>query len=105
VAFLGIAVVNVALSAIRGDLGRGIFAQQRVVDGYLVGLGWSILRVEENDERRAHVGEGRAAVAFRSARSPSKPRATGCARIFTGSTRSATFGSCLPRTTTCCWTP
>src|SRR5579859_4507086 len=43
VAFLDIAVVNVALPAIRADLGGGISAQQWVVDGYLVTLGSFIL--------------------------------------------------------------
>ena len=43
VAFLDIAVVNVALPAIRGDLGGGIASQQWVVDAYLLTLGSLIL--------------------------------------------------------------
>src|SRR5947209_20478298 len=39
VAFLDIAVVNVALPAIRADLGGGLAAQQWIVDGYLLTLG------------------------------------------------------------------
>ncbi|MEA2698211.1 MAG: hypothetical protein QOI66_2482 [Myxococcales bacterium] len=43
VAFLDIAVVNVALPAIRNDLGGGIAIQQWVVDAYLLTLGSLIL--------------------------------------------------------------
>ena len=43
VAFLDASVVNVALPAIRGDLGGGISAQQWIVDAYLVTLGSFIL--------------------------------------------------------------
>jgi EmrB/QacA subfamily drug resistance transporter len=43
VAFLDGAVINVALPAIRRDLGGGIAAQQWVVDGYLLTLGAFIL--------------------------------------------------------------
>lgn len=43
VAFLDGAVVNVALPAIRDDLGGGLLVQQWVVDGYLVTLGAFIL--------------------------------------------------------------
>jgi EmrB/QacA subfamily drug resistance transporter len=43
VAFLDIAVVNVALPAIRRDLGGGLAAQQWVVDAYLLLLGSLIL--------------------------------------------------------------
>jgi len=43
VAFLDMAVVNVALPAIRRDLGGGIAAQQWVVDAYLLTLGSLIL--------------------------------------------------------------
>jgi EmrB/QacA subfamily drug resistance transporter len=43
VAFLDVSVVNVALPAIRRDLGGGISAQQWVVDAYLVTLGSFIL--------------------------------------------------------------
>ena len=43
VAFLDMAVVNVALPAIRRDLGGGISAQQWVVDAYLLTLGSLIL--------------------------------------------------------------
>jgi MFS family permease len=43
VAFLDIAVVNVALPAIRRDLGGGISVQQWVVDAYLLTLGSLIL--------------------------------------------------------------
>src|SRR5258708_4974503 len=43
VAFLDIAVVNVALPAIRRELGGGIAAQQWVVDAYLLALGSLIL--------------------------------------------------------------
>ena len=43
VAFLDIAVVNVALPAIRGELGGGLAAQQWVVDAYLIMLGSLIL--------------------------------------------------------------
>jgi len=43
VAFLDMSVVNVALPAIRGDLGGGISAQQWIVDAYLVTLGSFIL--------------------------------------------------------------
>jgi len=39
VAFLDIAVVNVALPAIRRELGGGIAIQQWVVDAYLLALG------------------------------------------------------------------
>jgi EmrB/QacA subfamily drug resistance transporter len=43
VAFLDASVVNVALPAIRDDLGGGISAQQWIVDAYLVTLGSFIL--------------------------------------------------------------
>ena len=43
VAFLDIAVVNVALPAIRKQLGGGISAQQWIVDAYLLALGSLIL--------------------------------------------------------------
>lgn len=43
VAFLDVSVVNVALPAIRADLGGGIAAQQWIVDAYLVTLGSFIL--------------------------------------------------------------
>src|SRR5260370_15952603 len=43
VAFLDIAVVNVALPAIRAELGGGISLQQWVVDAYLLTLGSLIL--------------------------------------------------------------
>src|SRR3982750_2709834 len=43
VAFLDASVVNVALPAIRRDLGGGISAQQWIVDAYLVTLGSFIL--------------------------------------------------------------
>jgi len=43
VAFLDASVVNVALPAIRNDLGGGISAQQWIVDAYLVTLGSFIL--------------------------------------------------------------
>jgi EmrB/QacA subfamily drug resistance transporter len=43
VAFLDIAVVNVALPAIRAELGGGIAVQQWVVDAYLLALGSLIL--------------------------------------------------------------
>ena len=43
VAFLDVSVVNVALPAIRNDLGGGISAQQWIVDAYLVTLGSFIL--------------------------------------------------------------
>lgn len=43
VAFLDIAVVNVALPAIRRELGGGIAVQQWVVDAYLLALGSLIL--------------------------------------------------------------
>src|SRR4051812_39764551 len=43
VAFLDMAVVNVALPAIRGDLGGGFSAQQWIVDAYLLTLGSMIL--------------------------------------------------------------
>ena len=43
VAFLDVSVVNVALPAIRDDLGGGISAQQWIVDAYLVTLGSFIL--------------------------------------------------------------
>ena len=43
VAFLDMAVVNVALPAIERDLGGGISAQQWVVDAYLLSLGSLIL--------------------------------------------------------------
>jgi EmrB/QacA subfamily drug resistance transporter len=43
VAFLDMSVVNVALPAIRTDLGGGIAAQQWIVDAYLVTLGSFIL--------------------------------------------------------------
>jgi EmrB/QacA subfamily drug resistance transporter len=43
VAFLDVAVVNVALPAIERDLGGGIAAQQWVVDAYLLALGSLIL--------------------------------------------------------------
>ncbi len=43
VAFLDIAVVNVALPAIRRDLGGGLAAQQWIVDAYLIVLGSLIL--------------------------------------------------------------
>src|ERR1043165_8929835 len=43
VAFLDMSVVNVALPAIRRDLGGGISAQQWVVDAYLLSLGSLIL--------------------------------------------------------------
>ena len=43
VAFLDIAIVNVALPAIREDLGGGISTQQWVVDAYLLALGSLIL--------------------------------------------------------------
>jgi EmrB/QacA subfamily drug resistance transporter len=43
VAFLDIAVVNVALPAIREELGGGISAQQWIVDAYLLALGSLIL--------------------------------------------------------------
>jgi EmrB/QacA subfamily drug resistance transporter len=39
VAFLDVAVVNVALPAIRRDLGGGLSAQQWIVDAYLLALG------------------------------------------------------------------
>ena len=39
VAFLDIAVINVALPAIRADLGGGLSAQQWIVDAYLLSLG------------------------------------------------------------------
>jgi len=43
VAFLDVSVVNVALPAIRNDLGGGMSAQQWIVDAYLVTLGSFIL--------------------------------------------------------------
>jgi MFS family permease len=43
VAFLDVSVVNVALPAIRANLGGGVSAQQWVVDAYLVTLGSFIL--------------------------------------------------------------
>jgi EmrB/QacA subfamily drug resistance transporter len=43
VAFLDVSVVNVALPAIRADLGGGVAAQQWIVDAYLVTLGSFIL--------------------------------------------------------------
>ncbi|MEX0881429.1 MAG: MFS transporter [Candidatus Saccharimonadales bacterium] len=43
VAFLDIAVVNVALPAIQDDLGGGLSAQQWVIDAYLITLGSLIL--------------------------------------------------------------
>src|SRR5947199_8224501 len=43
VAFLDASVVNVALPAIRDNLGGGISAQQWIVDAYLVTLGSLIL--------------------------------------------------------------
>jgi len=43
VAFLDGAVINVALPAIREDLGGGLIVQQWVVDGYLITLGALIL--------------------------------------------------------------
>lgn len=43
VAFLDGAVINVALPAIRDDLGGGLVVQQWVVDGYLITLGAFIL--------------------------------------------------------------
>src|SRR3954466_3501539 len=43
VAFLDMAVVNVALPAIRRDLGGGISVQQWIVDAYLLTLGSMIL--------------------------------------------------------------
>ena len=43
VAFVDVAVVNVALPAIRADLGGGIAAQQWIVDAYLLALGSLIL--------------------------------------------------------------
>ena len=43
VAFLDMAVVNVALPAIRAELGGGMASQQWVVDGYLLTLGSFIL--------------------------------------------------------------
>lgn len=43
VAFLDIAVVNVALPAIRNELGGGLSAQQWIVDAYLLTLGSLIL--------------------------------------------------------------
>ena len=43
VSFLDMSVVNVALPAIRNDLGGGISAQQWIVDAYLLTLGSSIL--------------------------------------------------------------
>jgi EmrB/QacA subfamily drug resistance transporter len=43
VAFLDIAVVNVALPAIQNDLGGGLSSQQWVVDAYLITLGSLIL--------------------------------------------------------------
>jgi MFS family permease len=43
VAFLEMSVVNVALPAIRKDLGGGISAQQWTVDAYMLTLGSFIL--------------------------------------------------------------
>jgi len=43
VAFLDIAVINVALPAIAADLGGGLVTQQWVVDAYLITLGALIL--------------------------------------------------------------